>query len=227
MAEQDNPVFYKLVNSVTGHYYLGATATPIARERDHLAEIRAGKKGKLWQQMWNDHPQTRDPAVWRFHIVRRYPDMEATVQCEHAFLQTRVSNDHMCLNRYKTPHHISPSTGEKKSLETRMKISTMVTAAGISGSNHPMYGKPSPFKGKTHSDQTKDKLRDIRIGENNPFYGKTHSSETIDKIRESSRGENNGMYGKTHSPEARAKQKATKAAKRYTKAFFAWLSDPT
>lgn len=46
-------------------------------------------------------------------------------------------------------------------------------------------------------------------GENNPFYGKTHSEETIEKIKETLKGqmdgENNPFYGKQHSEESKRK----------------------
>lgn len=44
------------------------------------------------------------------------------------------------------------------------------------------YSLNNPFKGKKHSEETKEKLREIRkgtrMGENNTFYGRKHSEET-------------------------------------------------
>lgn len=56
--------------------------------------------------------------------------------------------------------------------------------------------------GKHHSEETKQKLREMFIGENNPFYGKSHSDETKMKISESlkrqyANGRKNPMLG-TH-----------------------------
>lgn len=42
-------------------------------------------------------------------------------------------------------------------------------------------------------------------GQKGPFRGKTHSLETRARISEANRGEKNHWWGKTHSPEARAK----------------------
>ena len=42
-------------------------------------------------------------------------------------------------------------------------------------------GQPSPMKGKTHTEETKTKIREARkkqVGENHPMYGKHHSMET-------------------------------------------------
>lgn len=45
-------------------------------------------------------------------------------------------------------------------------------------------------------------------GDKNPFYGKTHTEETRQKLRENhadTSGENNGMFGRTHTPEVKQK----------------------
>lgn len=38
------------------------------------------------------------------------------------------------------------------------------------------------------SDETKQKLRDLNLGENNAFYGKKHTEESLQKMRESKIG---------------------------------------
>ena len=52
-------------------------------------------------------------------------------------------------------------------------------------------GEGNHFYGKTHSEETKEKLKnDPRLshpGDRNPFYGKTHSEETRELIREKNR----------------------------------------
>lgn len=77
------------------------------------------------------------------------------------------------------------------------------------------------MKGKKHTEETKQKLRELNMGENNPMFGKygelnpnygsQHSEETKKKISETriekgvAKGENNPMYGKKHSEESRRK----------------------
>ena len=77
------------------------------------------------------------------------------------------------------------------------------------------------MKGKKHTKETKQKLRELNMGENNPMFGKygelnpnygsQHSEETKKKISETriekgvAKGENNPMYGKKHSEESRRK----------------------
>lgn len=81
-------------------------------------------------------------------------------------------------------------------------------------------------KGYRLKEETKEKIRLAMTGENNPFYGRTHteeskakirikkiglypSEETIEKIREATKGKNNPFYGKKHSSEAREKISAS------------------
>ena len=49
-----------------------------------------------------------------------------------------------------------------------------------------MIGINNPFYGKTHSEETKNIIREKNrknmTGEKNPFYGKTHSEKTKEKI---------------------------------------------
>ncbi len=92
----------------------------------------------------------------------------------------------------------------------------------MSGENHPMYGK-------THTDETKRKIKDFKLtdeqrrkisenreytyGEDNPRYGTTHSEETKRKIsenREYLTGEDNPLYGKPLTEETKRKISETK-----------------
>ena len=61
----------------------------------------------------------------------------------------------------------------------------------VSGENHPMYGKE-------HSEESKRKMREVKIG-------KKHSEETKRKMSKAHKGENNPMYGKPRSDEIKTK----------------------
>ena len=53
----------------------------------------------------------------------------------------------------------------------------------MSGENNPMYGKPSPMRGSHLTDEQKQHLREINLGENSPKYGTHISEETKAKMR--------------------------------------------
>lgn len=66
------------------------------------------------------------------------------------------------------------------------------------GENNPMFGKPSWIRGKTHTEETKEKIRAKRANQ-------IITDDTCKKISESHKGEKNHFYGKKHSEEARKK----------------------
>lgn len=74
----------------------------------------------------------------------------------------------------------SSSLGFKHRLETKAKLAEFRT-------------------GKLHSEETKNKLREMFSDKNNPFWGKTHTLEVINKLKQR-RGEANPMFNKEKSP---------------------------
>jgi len=87
------------------------------------------------------------------------------------------------------------ASGRVQTFETRKKISESKI-----GENNPSYGKSGEkafHYGKRHSEETRNKLRELNTGENSHRYGKKHSEETKEKMSKSALGENNPMYGRT------------------------------
>ena len=69
----------------------------------------------------------------------------------------------------------------------------------IKGENHPNYGKTgelSPTYGYSHTEETKQVMREKKLGlydeKNNPMYGKHHSDETKRKISKNRKGKCTG-----------------------------------
>jgi group I intron endonuclease len=60
--------------------------------------------------------------------------------------------------------------------------------------------------GYTHSQESKDKrskaYKGVYIGPKSALFGRKHSEDTIEKMRLSRKGENNHFYGKTHTEKA-------------------------
>lgn len=68
-------------------------------------------------------------------------------------------------------------------------------------------GEKNPFYGKKHTEETKQKLKELNLGVNNKFYGKTHTEETkkhLSDIRKGKYiGKNSPNYGRILSQEQR------------------------
>lgn len=78
------------------------------------------------------------------------------------------------------------SIGAKRDDVTKRKISKAQSGENNSMFGVSRYGEENPFYGKTHSSETKAKIRNSLpdySGENNPMFGKKHTEETIKKIR--------------------------------------------
>ena len=105
----------------------------------------------------------------------------------------------------------------------------------LSGENHPLYGKPSYWrgknlspehckkisennahywKGKHHSPETCQKISEANSGEKHPFYGKHHTEESNEKNRQSHLGRETWMKGKHHTEEANEKNRQAHLGRR-------------
>lgn len=71
-------------------------------------------------------------------------------------------------------------------------------------------GRPSPIRGIKRSEETKQKIREKKLGKN-PF-----SAEAIEKMSRDRSGEKNVMYGKTHTEEAREKIRQAQIGRKHT-----------
>lgn len=66
-------------------------------------------------------------------------------------------------------------------------------------------GLPSPFKGKYHSEEAKQKMRESKLGSLNPQYGKPRSEEALNKFIDKMSGKNHPFYGKKRDKETKQK----------------------
>jgi hypothetical protein len=55
--------------------------------------------------------------------------------------------------------------------------------------------------GRKHTEESKQKMRDAKIGKSSHMKGKSHTEETKDKISASKKGKSNGCEGRKYSPE--------------------------
>src|SRR3972149_3632616 len=77
---------------------------------------------------------------------------------------------------------VTSQTGKHRSEEIKNKISISNTGKKLSEETKKKIGISST--GRKHSEEWKNKMSEKNSGINNPFYGKTHSEETRKKIRD-------------------------------------------
>jgi hypothetical protein len=122
-----------------------------------------------------------------------------------------VAKNPMFANRAKQTSTGFSREGTTTSEEIKQKISKSMSEAA-SGEKNGMFGK-------THSNETKQKLHEASAGENNGMFGKKHSKETRQKISkltsEAVSGEKHPMFGKKHSEESKQKMREAKAGENH------------
>jgi len=94
-------------------------------------------------------------------------------------------------------------------------------------------GLPGTLQDKNHTEETKEKIRQARLGTRrplsvrqklsqsfkgckNPFYGKSHTQESKQKISAAKKGKPGTWIGKKHSEETKQKMREAKLKKRET-----------
>lgn len=109
-------------------------------------------------------------------------------------------------------HIVTEDTREK--LRVSRKLQEPISDETRAKLSESKSGENNPFFGRTHSDETKIKMKDKRaeqiiteetkrkISDSNT--GKVRSAETKRRISESKKGNKHYMFGKTHSEEYRA-----------------------
>lgn len=105
-------------------------------------------------------------------------------------LTLSIKRNSLCMN--------CSQIGRKVSEETKKKLSLLGMGKKISneckekirltklGNKNPMYGKPFPFRGKTHTEEAISKISTWHkncIGNNHPMFGRKHNEITKEKMR--------------------------------------------
>lgn len=67
--------------------------------------------------------------------------------------------------------------------ELREKVRAGISAEEKAARSARMTGEGNPQFGKPHTEETKEKLRELNTGEGNAFFGKIHSPESLERMR--------------------------------------------
>lgn len=165
---------YKIINTTNQKMYIGQSADPEFRIREHLT----GRGSVL---------------VWR--AVQKY-GIENFVW---AYIEQTVCLDQCNLREIELIefHNTLSPFGYNLDCGGNVKLPSEESREKNRQSH---LGKPSPTKGLTFSDDAKNKMskakKGIVIGEKNTMWGKKHKPETIELFSKINSGEKNPMYGK-------------------------------
>lgn len=116
-----------------------------------------------------------------------------------------------------------------ESLRRNHAVALSLAYTGVKNPKKGNPGETNPFYGKKHSDETKEKIRQARIGKKDSNELRRKKSEAaknrppvteatreklskINKGKAGLTGERNGFFGKQHSPEQRDKKRQEKLA---------------
>jgi len=167
---------YVIINKVNNKIYVGQTINIYARWLKHISCSRDVYNHPLYNSM-------RKYGIDNFYI-EKIDECDSLEECNKLeewwikYLQTQ--------NRLFGYNINFGGDNKKMTEETKQKLSLLNNGEG------------NPFFGKTHSEETKKILSEIKIGI-------TLSKETKQKMSKSRCRENNGMFGKHHTDDTRKK----------------------
>jgi len=169
-------IIYKITNIITNKIYVGKTTKTVTeRFNGHVSSSKGGSNTYL-------HKSIRKYGKDNFTIdIITECDNEKVDELEKYWINEL---DSFC-NGYNLT---KGGEGGDTSNSPNFKIS-MSNRPSVAGENNPMYGKDSAMKGKSHTEETKEKMRQKRISAWRDQNSNHHKCPNIN-------GENNPMYGK-------------------------------
>lgn len=170
---------YKIINKITGKFYIGSSSNIHVRWLNHKIELRNGThKNSYLMNAWKKYGEKN----FVFEIVKILPESSTTQDVQ---LEEQIHLDILKNNQKQCYNLCFDATGGELSEESRRKIS-------IKNS-----GKNNGFFGKEHSNESLKIMRDkrkFRIGHLAPNFGKRHSLETLQLFRKQRLGKLNSAY---------------------------------
>lgn len=216
IEEKNHNYFYKITNLVNGKYYYGIHST------NNLNDGYFGS-GRTILKALKKHGKEN----FKKEIIVDYPTRHEASEYERQMVTLELIQLEECYNL-----RCGGDNGNILSNEIKSKISKTLIGK--------MVGKSNPFYGKTHTNETKQKISQKKIGiklseehksklgrsgkdhhlygvtgEANPLYGYKHSEKFCEDIRNRQLGDNNSFKGKHHTDESKLKiQNSCKQSKK-------------
>jgi len=163
---------YKIINVVNNKFYVGSTNDFKRRKTRHFSELRNGRHNNRYlQAAWVKHGE----QAFVFVIVEDLPEDTDLLTAENIWLKEHVGKDY-CYN---------------------IGVDATAPSLGLSGELSPTYGrKRTPeelaaqsWKGRTHTSESKEKIKQHLIG-------KPKSAAVRAKISATLSGEGNYWHDK-------------------------------
>lgn len=194
---------YAIENTINSKIYIGQSINVHVRFLGHKSCLeRKCHANKYLQRAWNKYGKSK----FKFYLIE---------ECDRELLNSRETFWYNYYIKQKGKNNVYNlgHTGEVGTMseEQKQKISISkkefykkhpealkeMSIARI-GEKNVMFGKRGCFYGKHHTEETKEKLRQMQLGTK-------QSEETKKKKSISESGVNNPMYGKHHTEESKRK----------------------
>lgn len=157
-------------------FYVGSSINIKRRMNAHKGLLRRNKhKNTHLQHAWNLYGE----EAFVFEVLE-YASEDVLIERESHYIETLKTYEPFGYNICRIPDR---QTGVKYSEEQNRENSKRL--------KEYYKDKPSPFKGKKHTEEAKKKISEnskLMVGEKNGFFGKKHSEETKKIISEKNKG---------------------------------------
>lgn len=161
---------YSITNSVNSKIYVGSSNNVKKRIRDHISSLKNNKHHSITlQRLYNKNKQT--DAYLIFSILEFCDNKDELLKTEQKWMD--FFNSYNPKFGYNINQTAGSRLGIKVTEETKKKISDYWKKH-----KHPCIGKESVNKGKTLSQEHKDKISEANYGSKNGMYGKKLSKTT-------------------------------------------------
>jgi group I intron endonuclease len=185
MSTNTNQGIYKIINTVTDHFYIGSSVNLQRRKTRHFSELRNQRHSNArLQAAWNKYGE----ASFVFTAVEYVANSNDLYAAEDKWLNGHVGTSY-CYNlgvaaaspMLGLSGELSPTWGYKHTEEAKAKISAASTGRIVSAETRAK--RSAKLKGRVISEAQREQISKTLSGEGNYWYGKQRSDSFKEKIR--------------------------------------------